>query len=299
MPRLTDIWRVGVVAAPFAEIAINGLAGHAIGWVPAREDFTFLADPFGLWRDEGLYLFAEAFDYRDRRGHIEVLHLNRQFELLDRRTCLSEPWHLSYPFVFEAEGDTWMLPEAHRSGGLHLYRATQFPARWERTTTIALDGIPVDASPVFHDGLWWLFYAVAGSKRSKLGTLHLAYAEKLRGPWRCHAGNPVRVDPSSARPGGTPFALNNVLIAPMQDCSRTYGGNIQMLWIDQISPTNFKARPWTIIGPRRDFAPFDEGLHTLSACGDVTLIVAKRVDRSWNGLAIDMKRYATQFFTRS
>jgi hypothetical protein len=292
MPRLTDIWRVGIVGAPLSEIAVAGLGNHKIGWISTTRPFTFLADPFGLWRDDILHLFVEAYDYRERRGRIDLLRFDRSFAMIDRQTCLSERWHLSYPFVFEAEGETWMLPEAHRSGGLHLYRATEFPLRWERHSTIALDGIAVDATPVFHDGLWWLFYTVATSKRSKIGALHVAFAEKLAGPWRCHPRNPVRFDVGSSRPGGSPVAIGGILAAPMQDCTRTYGGGIQMLWMDRLTPDDFHAQPGQTIMPRHDFAPFADGLHSLSACGGITLIDAKRIDRSWRGLAIDIGRTA-------
>lgn len=291
MPRLTDIWRIGIVRAPLAEIALHGLGDLPVAWIATPpKPFTFLADPFGLWRDGLFHLFAEAFDYRDRHGRIDVLRFDRTLAFIDRQPCLTEPWHLSYPFVFEAEDEIWMLPEAHRSGGLHLYRAVDFPLRWERHATIALDGVAVDATPVFHDGLWWLFYTVATSKRSKIGALHVAFAERLAGPWRCHPHNPVRVDLASSRPGGTPIAIDGTLVAPMQDCTRTYGGGIRMLWIERLTPDAFRAEPGRTIVPRADFAPWSDGLHSLSACRDITLIDAKRIDRSWRGLAIDLGR---------
>jgi len=297
MPRLTDIWRVGIVAAPLREIATGGLGNHSIQWLSAASGFTFLADPFGLWRDGVLHMFVEVFDYRDRHGHIDVLRFDHGLRMLDRRTCLREAWHLSYPYVFEAGGEVWMLPEAHRSGGLHLYRATEFPFGWERAATIALDGIAVDATPVFHDGLWWLFYAVAGSRLDKISRLHLAFAERLPGPWHCHPLNPVRIDRTSARPGGTPVLIDGRLGAPMQDCSKTYGGAIRMLWIEQLSPDAFRAAAGTEIRPRADFGAFDDGLHTLSGAGDCTLIDAKRIDRSWSGMAIDLRRIVGRAFT--
>ena len=137
MPLRHDIWRVGVVAAPIAELLVSGAIGRReIAWLPFEaRDFAFLADPFGLWRDGKLHLFAEAYDYRTRHGRIDLLILDEGFAVADRRTVLVEPWHLSYPFVFEGDGETWMLPEAHRSGRLTLYRAAAFPDRWEAATS--------------------------------------------------------------------------------------------------------------------------------------------------------------------
>ena len=100
----------------------------------------------------------------------------------------------------------------------------------------------------------------------------------------------MRVSYADGRPGGTPIPIDGGLMMPMQDCTRTYGGGIRMLRIDRMTPDSFEARPDVAINPRTDFAPFIAGLHTLSACGDVTLIDAKRIDRSLGGIVIDARR---------
>lgn len=271
-------------------IAEGALGAGALHWLPTMPAYSFLADPFGLWCSDYLHLFVERFDYRDRRGVIELLIYDRQFHLVDRRAVLSEPWHLSYPYVFEADGETWMLPEAHRSGGLTLYRAIDFPFRWERAKRIDLDHVAVDATPIHHDGLWWLFYTVADDRRSKIAALHVAFAEQLTGRWRPHPANPVRTDLRSARPGGTPIVASGQIRLPVQDCSQTYGGGLNMLTIETLSPTAFAASPGASLRVPRGLAPFDEGMHTMSAVGDVTLIDVKRTMLSVKGLAIELRR---------
>jgi len=292
MLGLTDIWRCAIVASPMKELLARGtLAGAETTWLPRGPQFTFTADPFGLWRDQHLHVFVEQFDYRDQHGYIDVLTFDAKLQLLARVTCLREPWHLSYPYVFEAEGETWMLPEAHRSGRLTLYRAREFPLRWEPAVVIAEVGAAVDATPVFYNGLWWLLYCPSSSKATKVSALHLAFAEHLCGPWHLHPGNPVRVDRSSARPGGTPLVRGNTLIAPMQDCTRTYGGGIRPLYISRLHPDAFEAESGEILSAPTEFTPYTDGLHTLSACGEVTLIDCKRSQRSIRRLAIDLQRW--------
>lgn len=286
-----DIWRPAIVEAPFAEIVRGGSIGGArIHWLPPMGSFRFLADPFGLWRDGRLHVFVETFDYRTRIGAIEVLTYGADFSLIDRRSALREPWHLSYPIVWEAEGETWMLPEAHRSGRLTLYRAAEFPHRWERAAEIPLDHVAVDATPFWHQGLWWLFYTSASNKRDKIGALHLAFAERVRGPWHVHAGNPVLRDPSSARPGGTPQVIDGRVVLPVQDCSQTYGGAIRPLWFDRLDPDGVSMEAGSAIAGQDVLAPFCEGLHTMSAAGDVTLVDVKRTELSLHGLSIEAMR---------
>lgn len=281
-----DIWRLGVAEAPIADIArAGGLRETSIRWLPEEPFLTFLADPFGIWRAGRLHIFAEAYDYRTRHGVIQVVEMGPDFRPTRRSTVLREPWHLSYPQVFEHDGEVWMAPEAHRSGALTLYRAAAFPGVWEPAVRLELDTPAIDASPFFHDGLWWLAYSPSGPQTWKQGRLHLAFAERLTGPWRPHPGNPVRIDRTSSRPGGTAFVLDGELTLPVQDCSRTYGGGVRLLKISVLTPDRFEAHMHGDISLPASVGQYRDGLHSLSACGPVTLFDVKRIDRTLRALA--------------
>ena len=291
MPILKDMWRSGLVRAPMETLLAPGaLAAQEVVWLPAPGSLRFLADPFGLWRDGKLYVFVETYDYRDRVGAIEVLTLGPDLELIARQPALKEPWHLSYPFIVEADGETYMLPEAHRSGRLTLYRAEAFPTVWAPHRTLELDQIAIDATPVFHDGLWWLFYTPATTRADKVSALHAAFAPRLTGPWTPHAGNPVRYDASSSRPGGTPLVIGGAVLLPVQDCRRTYGGAIRLLRITTLTPDRFEAEAGEAISAPASFGAHTAGFHTLSSAGPVTLVDAKRRHVSPRTLALDAGR---------
>lgn len=276
-----DIWRVGLVEAPIADIGRRGfLPDEPIHWLPEERGLKFLADPFGVWRDGRLHLFVEAYDYRTRHGVIEHIELGVDFAPVQRAVVLREPWHLSYPQVFEADGDYWMLPEAYRSGALTLYRAASFPDVWEPVARLDLDTPAIDATPFRHDGLWWLAYSPKGPQRWKQGRLHLAFAERLTGPWRVHPGNPVRDDLTSSRPGGTAWIEHGLPRLPVQDCSMTYGGAIRILTMTRLDTERFDAEASAPLAAPPSAAPYTRGLHTLSAAGPVTLFDVKRIDRS-------------------
>ena len=287
---MTDLWRSGIVAAPMRDVLAQGLAGKPVTWLPETPTFTFLADPFGMWRDGRLYVFVEAYDYRQGVGGIDVLAYDQRLQLLWHRPCLREDWHLSYPVLLEAAGETWMLPEAHRSGGLTLYRSRDFPLRWEPVARIRLDCVPVDATPLRFEGRWWLFYSPATSSGDKIGKLHVAWADHPAGPWHPHPGNPVRIDPSSSRPGGTALVVDGRVVLPTQDCRNTYGGAIRPLHVNMLTPTAFEAEPAPPLVAPAGFAPYVDGLHTLSSCGAVTLFDAKRIDRSISGWLVKLRR---------
>lgn len=282
-----DIWRPLIAMAPLEEIVRRrSLHGLDLRWLPSPGRLRYFADPFGYWREGRLHVFVEAFDYRDAVGVIDVLIYDAEYRLVEHLPALREPWHLSYPQVFDADGELWMLPEASASRGLTLYRAVDFPTRWEAAARIALDHVPVDAT-LFHDrGRWWIFYSSADRPRDILRTLHAAHAPRLTGPWTPHPMNPVRVDLAGARPGGTPVMVDGRLVLPVQDCARTYGGAVRLLEIDRLDTQDFTARDLGRLEAPGALEPFVDGLHTLSAAGPVTLIDVKRRQFSLEGLAM-------------
>ena len=88
----TDLWQIGIVQAPIQHIVASGsLDGFRIKWITPDKSLTFLADPFGLWKKGVLYLFAESYDYRTRRGDIIAYKLNADTDVIEQRTVLQEP----------------------------------------------------------------------------------------------------------------------------------------------------------------------------------------------------------------
>lgn len=295
----TDLWRCAAVHAPVAEILAAGtLEGFRFSWLNETRSFRFLADPFGLWRGGSLHVFAEAYDYRDRHGRIAHLEFDAQFRLLRRGTVLDEPWHLSYPVLLEEGGETWMMPEACRSGRLTLYRAVAFPDRWEPVPDWEFPVAGIDASPVHYNGLWWIFFTPPDGRREKKSVLHAAFAERLAGPWHLHPRNPLRCDVASGRPGGTPVVTPDGIVLPTQDCTHTYGGALSLLTIHDLSPERFAADVTGHLTAPAMAAPWTDGLHTLAGVGPVTLVDMKKVLVSPVRHVFDARRYLARRWSR-
>lgn len=282
-----DIWRPFIVAAPVEAILARGsLEGFALHPLPARHDLAYSADPFGIWRDGRLYVFVEGFDYRDAHGRIEVHVFDERLRHISSSPVLSEPWHLSYPFVFEADGETWMLPEACASGTLTLYRAAMFPLVWEPHRMISLDVVPIDATPVRWQDRWWLFYAPAGTAVERLTHLHAAWSDRLDGPWNPHPANPVLIDPRGARPGGRPIVDGDAIVLPIQDCAESYGSGLRLVTITDLDTDRCVLQSGHLWRAPDAAAVYRDGFHTLSAAGPVTLIDFKRRRFSLKGLTM-------------
>jgi len=278
MPFLrTDHWRCAIVHAPLAEVVeAASLNGFPITTLPDIGDHCFLADPFGFWRDGKLHVFAEAFDYRSPTGTIEVLIYDGTGRLLSRETVLREPWHLSYPFVFAHEGEVYMLPEASASGRLSLYRAKSFPRTWERVDAFDFPEATIDATPFQYANRWWMFWTPAGSKDERQSLLNISVADTLMGPWK-NLGLFLN-DRAGARPGGTPVLVDGKIFLPTQDCRGTYGRGIRLLEIEGLERGLPKITPGLSIAiPASLRKRYPDGMHTLSAAGQVTLIDAKKI----------------------
>lgn len=276
----SDIWHVGIAHAPITSFLTAPLEDMRITWLPQQKPFSFIADPFGITLGQRHYIFVEAYDYRTKRGKIIFYEYSTTIELLRSGDALVKPFHLSYPYLIEHEGEIYMLPEAHRSGCLTLYRARRLPDDWEPVCDLLPAVAAIDASIIRHNDLWWMFYAVAGSNNKAMRELHVAYASTLTGPWQMHPRNPVHVSASSARMGGTPFIYGGQLYLPTQDCTLTYGGALTLVRVDRLTPQDFACSIARSLPPARAFAPFTDGFHTLSSFGDSTLIDAKRIYRS-------------------
>lgn len=294
-PPRSDFWQAGIVPAPIATfLQPSALAGSSgkINWLPDPGPWRYLADPFGLQRGDTTHVFVEAFDYRTKHAVIEHHELGPGLAWQGKSVVLSRPFHLSYPFIVEDEGEVFMIPESHRAGEIALYRAREFPRQWVRETAL-LPGVPgAEASVIKHQGRWWMFFTVVGPHASDQRELHVAHAGRLTGPWRLHPQNPVLVDRAGARPGGTPFlSPEEAVILPVQDCSRTYGGSLRLLKFASLTPDRIAIEPLdTELKGNLFSATHQDGCHTLAQCGNLTLVDTKRIVRSWRRTGVDLQR---------
>lgn len=197
------------------------------------------ADPFPFRVNGRSWLFFEEIPWRGGRGHISVAELDDAGELHDRRIALATPHHLSYPFVFEHDGETYLLPESRASAATTLYRAREFPDDWEPLCVLA-DAAMYDPTPLYHEGSWWLFGTMADLGESQDDELHLFHADTLEGPWRPHPRNPVVSDVRGARPAGPLIRDGSRLVRPAQDCSGRYGRAVVFKEVLELSRSAYR-----------------------------------------------------------
>jgi hypothetical protein len=269
-----DIWRSGYIRRPLASVVAAPPSADEIHWLPLRESrCQYLADPFAQEVDGRVSVLVEAYDYRVRRGEIHYLSFDRDDRLVAEGLALSERWHLSYPSLIEDGGQIYMLPEAHKSKALILYRCDRFPDRWAPVKRL-LDLPAIDATVVKHDYRWWMFFTLPGREERAMREMYVAVADSLMGPWRAWP-TPVLTGLNRSRPGGQAFVRDGAIHLPVQDCSDTYGGALNLLRIVDPNPGGFHAIPVDRMEAGGLLSGFSDGLHTLSGAGSITCIDVK------------------------
>ena len=243
---------------------------HRVGLRTAltdRKDFhvifpprgRFYADPFLIERQGKTYLFFEDFDYSKNRAGISSVEL-RDKDFSQPTTVLEKPYHLSYPFLLEWEGHVYMIPETRERGTIELYRAVDFPQKWELCNILAEGVLAVDPTIFPHNGKLWLFANISVPGASTFDELHLFYADSLEGKWTPHPKNPIVSDVRRARPAGALFFEGHKLIRPSQDCSVRYGGSLSFNEVQVLSETDYREKPYGVIRP--DWFPRSVCTHT-------------------------------------
>ncbi|MDA9210696.1 hypothetical protein N9O74_00960 [Methylophilaceae bacterium] len=289
----TDIWAIGIVKNTIANFIKNNNKKDIV-WIYPKKSYQFYADPFGVWKDDKLYIFVEALDYRIKKGEIDCFVFDRELKKIDFFHVLSNKVHLSYPFIVEHKNKIYMIPESSQSGKTYIYEATNFPKDWKIVTEVMKNVPMIDPSIIKFQERWWLFYSLPGPNGRAMKELHIAFSDNFLSGYKEHPKNPVITGIENSRPGGTPFIIDNLIHLPVQNCKKTYGGEINILQIINLTEDTFNARMVGSIKPYLN-KKYSDGLHTLSECKSVTLIDCKNHDfsskRKWINWQRRLGRY--------
>jgi hypothetical protein len=236
------IWSIGIFEGrTLSELrpahgAVNPVISAAdVSDMPAR----FVADPFMVQHENMWYMFFEALNSQDNKGAIGLACSSDGLEWSYRRIVLSEPFHLSYPYVFHVDGTYFMIPESHRANSIRLYRADPFPYKWSLVSTL-MEGAWVDTSIFSFGDRWWLFSTPMASEH---GTLELFSSQDIAGPWRRHPMSPLlQNNKRFARPAGRVVVADHALVRFTQDCFPYYGAAVRAFEMEHLSASSYRER---------------------------------------------------------
>jgi len=265
VPILNERWGISVIPGKWNE---------ALSWRSARTRLPrgrYWADPFVYTRAGRRVCFVEELDPRTGRGHIAVLEVLGT-RLVEIGVALREPFHLSFPFVFEHQGELYMCPETSAARELRVYRCLEFPLRWQLAQVVMRDVSAADPLLFEKGGRWWLLANIdEAATGDHCSELYLFSADSpLSTRWTPHPQNPLLVDSIGGRNGG--------LIMDGEKCYRLgqcqgfdrYGESLRVYQIREISAERYVEQLAAEIKP--DFREGLRGTHHLSTDGATTVV---------------------------
>lgn len=224
----------------------------------------FVADPFMVEAGGCWYMFFEVLDLKDELGKIALATSQDGVNWAYHQTVLEEPFHMSYPYVFNWQGEYYMVPETYQDKSIRLYQATEFPNKWTCVSVLLNDRCYVDATLFRYHEQWWMFSCQEGDNN----TLYLHSADSLEGPWREHPQSPlVKGDASRSRPAGRVIALGDRLFRYAQDCEDVYGKQVNAFEITELTKMSYCEKALSenpILEPQRNTWK-SMGMHTVDA----------------------------------
>ena len=249
-----DTWSIGIYAgkSPLSFAPMQ----HVENPVLSREDVSdvtavLVADPFMIHVHGTWFMFFEVLNWKTNKGEIGLATSEDGLNWVYQQIVLDEPFHLSYPHVFEWSGRYYLIPESYQAGSVRLYEATEFPLQWSFVMTLVEGSYFVDASAFRYGDKWWLF--VGGGAEDRQDTLCLYYSDDLLGPWQQHPGSPVvKGNPHIARPAGRVVVVGDRIIRYAQNCHPSYGREVRAFIITDLSTATYQEREFEanpVLGP--------------------------------------------------
>lgn len=128
---------------------------------------------------EKTYLFYEA-SYHNK-GRIEVVELHEDGTVSAPTVVLEQKYHLSYPFVFQRNGEWYMIPESCAIQEVQLWKATHFPTTWQFVTTLMKErAVDTTVQDVDGKSLLLTFLPQNGSERVQPKAFWLDWSSEIK-----------------------------------------------------------------------------------------------------------------------
>ncbi len=260
---------------------------------------TTQADPFLFVKDQYLYLFYEKMRAAER-GEICMRKMNLNQEWSEPVEVLKEPFHLSFPYVFEDDGIVYMIPETQETDSIRLYKGNYDLSSFsferillfrERYNDICFNFC--DSHIFKKDGIYYLFTSVSYNWTYHL---ELYYSEDLiHGEFIKHPQSPIYIGNDYGRSAGSIIHNDENYYRISQDCQNSYGANISVHRIIHLDKFNYKEELLKTSILKIGSGLYKDGGHQLSIVrfGDNYIYATdyRRVFLSWYQLFLRIKRH--------
>lgn len=194
------------------------------------------ADPFVFNYNGETYILAELYDYIRRRGVIGYTKFeNGAFKKWS--SIIVENYHLSFPFIFEYEGEVYIMPESNSNNSLYIYKAVDFPKKWQKQENLLSNIKIVDTVPFIYKGNYYAFTLKLNNDGDN--TMHIIKFHEGVAKFNDRV---ISKDNSISRMAGRVINNGNEMIRVTQNCELDYGTNINFCEFSFDKIENFKEK---------------------------------------------------------
>ena len=223
-----------------------------------KKKYTFQADPFIVEKADKLYVFYEAFSFRNSKGTLRCRVLDRELteiddvklEGFDDLKC-----HLSFPFLIHINDQLFMIPESSERKEVILFQSVEFPARWKKIKVLISDTEVTDNVFLTINETCYLLSTTMDNE------IIIHSAENIYGQWQRIAPS-LKVSNHHHRGAGAPYLVDNKMYFLTQECTpETYGKSIYIKELVTLSNTVFDE---SLIEKINSSINHSDGVHTLN-----------------------------------
>ena len=226
--------------------------------------------------DGETWVFAELYDRVLRRGVIGCCQLT-EHGASSWKIVLNMPYHLSYPHIMQGEDAFYMIPESYVANEIGVFKAVEFPYKWEKCAVLKNDFCAVDSTVFELDGKQWMLTLRFCEGHEELTLFSLDEKGSV-------GGTVVAADDLNKRPAGKPFTQDGKLIRPAQDCTESYGCALNFYEVTEVSENRYEERLVRKIRPeeiRSDLKNTPAGLHTYNMSDSYEVVDLKEYELDW------------------
>ena len=223
-----------------------------------KKKYTFQADPFIVEKADKLYVFYEAFSFRNSKGTLRCRVLDRELteiddvklEGFDDLKC-----HLSFPFLIHINDQLFMIPESSERKEVILFQSVEFPVRWKKIKVLISDTEVTDNVFLTINETCYLLSTTMDNE------IIIHSAENIYGQWQRIAPS-LKVSNHHHRGAGAPYLVDNKMYFLTQECTpETYGKSIYIKELVTLSNTIFDE---SLIEKINSSINHSDGVHTLN-----------------------------------
>lgn len=250
-------WNIGFAATTPKELVEKKRLGR-VEWLKHPYRDRFFADPFVYSQnDSEIVVFVEELEFDKPIGRLAELVVDvKSKKLLSKHTLLELDTHLSYPAIIRHEGEVFVCPENGTAGKLTMYRYDKESHQLQDVNVVIEESL-ADAT-IRKIGESYYMFATKVPKTQE--DLYLYKSDHFDGGYE-EVGL-VTEGRVHSRPAGDLFEVDGELYRPAQNCSKRYGGAVEVMkcmlpsdgkyseeYCFSLTPTSFR---------------YNIGLHTLN-----------------------------------